>query len=63
MLLCLLFFVSNVAFTLVGQYMGAVFYGYGFAGSLMLSSLVGLAMLDRQFQQLTYQTFMLQRQG
>lgn len=61
--LCLLFLLSNIVFTLATQYLGAIFYGYGFALSLMLSSLVGLYLLDREFQQLTYQTFMLQRSG
>jgi len=63
LILCLVFLVSNVLLTLVTQYLGAIFYGYGFALSLMLSSLIGLVVLDREFQQLTYQTFMLQRQG
>lgn len=59
--LSLFFFLSNVALTLISQYLGANFYGYGFALSLMLSSLFGLALLDREFRSLTYQTFMLQR--
>ncbi|GAB3682865.1 exopolysaccharide Pel transporter PelG [Salinisphaera aquimarina] len=63
LVLCLFFFVANVLLTLLSQYLGAIFYGYGFALSLMLSSLAGLAVLDREFQSLTYQTFMLQRQG
>ena len=63
LVLCVLFFVSNVLLTLLSMYLGAIFYGYGFAVSLMISSLAGLAMLDREFQNLTYQTFMLQRQS
>lgn len=59
--LCLFFFLSNVALTLISQYLGANFYGYGFALSLTLSSLLGLALLDRTFQSLIYKTFMLQR--
>ncbi len=61
LLLCLLFCVANVLLTALSQYLGAAFHGYGLAVSLMVSSLTGLALLDRVFQQLTYETFMLQR--
>lgn len=63
LVICVFFCVSNVVLTLVSQYLGAVFYGYGLALSVALSSLIGLVVLNRAFQQLTYQTFMLQRQG
>lgn len=58
--LCLLFVTTNFFLTLFSQYLGAAFYGYGYALSLLICSLVGLVLLDREFQQLTYKTFMLQ---
>lgn len=58
--LCLLFVVSNFLFTLISQKLGAVFYGYGYALSLTLVSLIGIVVLDREFSKLTYKTFMLQ---
>ncbi len=58
--LCLLFFTSNVVFTLVSIHLGASFYGYGFAGAALVSSLTGLGLLSRKFQRLEYETFMLQ---
>lgn len=58
--LCLLFVVSNFLFTLISQRLGAVFYGYGYALSLTLVTLIGIAVLDREFSRLTYKTFMLQ---
>lgn len=41
--------------------MGPVFYGYGFAITMLVTTLIGLITLDRQFSSLEYQTFMLQR--
>ncbi len=35
--------------------------GYGFAGAVVLTSTVGLAILLRKLEQLEYETFMLQR--
>lgn len=58
--LCLLFVLSNLMLTLLSQLLGPVFYGYGYALSLLFTTLVGLAVLDHEFEQLTYQTFMLQ---
>lgn len=58
--LCLLFAASNLGLTLLSQHLGAVFYGYGYALSLILVSMVGLVLLNREFARLTYQTFMLQ---
>ena len=58
--LCLLFFIANVLLTLLSQMLGPVFYGYGYALSLLFTSLVGLAVLNHEFEQLTFQTFMLQ---
>lgn len=58
--LCLLFAASNLGLTLLSQHLGAVFYSYGYTLSLILVSMVGLVLLDREFARLTYQTFMLQ---
>ena len=58
--LCLLFLLANLMLTLMSQLLGPVFYGYGYALSLLFVSLVGLAVLDHEFEQLTFQTFMLQ---
>ena len=43
--LCLLFALSNILFTLLSQVMGPIFYGYGFAGAVVLSTLVGMYIL------------------
>ncbi|GHE21269.1 exopolysaccharide Pel transporter PelG [Halomonas urumqiensis] len=58
--LCLLFVTANFALTLISQQLGPAFYGYGYALSLLGAALAGLALLDHEFQRLTYQTFMLQ---
>ena len=58
--LCTLFFVSNIVLTLITIEMGASFYGYGFAGATLISALTGLWLLSRKFDQLEYETFMLQ---
>jgi uncharacterized membrane protein len=57
--LCLLFALSNIVFTLLSQYMGPIYYGYGFAGAVALSTLVGMYMLSRRLNKLMYETFML----
>jgi len=57
--LCLLFALSNILFTLLSQVMGPIFYGYGFAGAVVLSTLVGMYILSRRLDKLMYETFML----
>ncbi|MDX8407587.1 MAG: exopolysaccharide Pel transporter PelG [Mariprofundaceae bacterium] len=59
--LCLLFFVSNVFLTMLTQMLGPMFYGYGFALSLLLVCAVAILVLTRKFEQLEYETFMLQK--
>lgn len=56
-----LFAASNLLLTILTQLMGPTFYGYGFAASVTLTSLVGLALLSRKLDRLEYETFMLQR--
>ena len=59
--LTLLFAVTNIGLTALTQYLGPAFYGYGFAGAVVLTSTVGLVVLSRKLEQLEYETFMLQR--
>ena len=58
--LCVLFFGTNILFTLVTIELGVSFYGYGYAGATLVSALAGLALLSRKFDRLEYETFMLQ---
>ncbi|MDO6545032.1 exopolysaccharide Pel transporter PelG [Photobacterium sanguinicancri] len=53
--------VGNYIFAHVSIELGPVFYGYGFAVTMLLTTISGLVMLDKQFNDLEYQTFMLQR--
>lgn len=57
--LCLLFAVSNIVFTLLTQYLGPTFYGYGFAFSVVLTTLTGMFVVSTRLDQLVYETFML----
>lgn len=54
-----LFVVLNLGFSLVSIAAGPFFYGYGFALSLILSIMLGLVLLNRDFDQLVYRTFMI----
>ncbi|GAB1235346.1 exopolysaccharide Pel transporter PelG [Ferrigenium sp. UT5] len=58
--LCALFLISNVALTALSIYLGASFYGYGFALSLLITVLAGMHLLSRKLDLLEYETFMLQ---
>ncbi|ALQ07431.1 exopolysaccharide Pel transporter PelG [Pseudoalteromonas fuliginea] len=55
-----LFLVINVVLTLLSIAFGPQFYGYGFALATIISSVIGLFWLSRQFEDLEYETFMLQ---
>ncbi|MBB1281671.1 MULTISPECIES: exopolysaccharide Pel transporter PelG [unclassified Pseudoalteromonas] len=55
-----LFLVINVVLTLLSIAFGPQFYGYGFALSTIITSVVGLFWLSKQFEDLEYETFMLQ---
>ena len=57
--LCLLCLTSNIGFTLLSQYLGPAFYGYGFALSVVLTTLIGMAIVSRKLKRLVYETFML----
>lgn len=58
--LSLILLVSNVVLTAMTLKLGAVWFGYGFAGAMALTTLCGLAMLSYEFDRLEYKTFMLQ---
>ncbi len=57
--LCAGFTALNLTLTLLSVSLGPVYYGYGFALAMLISVLVGLAVLDRRFERLEYETFML----
>ena len=52
--------MSNIVFTALFFKLGASFYGYGYALSVLLTLLFGLYALDRKLGRLEYETFMLQ---
>jgi len=58
--LCGLFFVGNISLTLLSQWLGPLFYGYGFALSLLLACGIAVLVISRCFERLEYETFMLQ---
>lgn len=58
--LCLLFLLSNILLTSLSLYLGAYYYGYGFALSLLITVLTGMHLLSRKLDLLEYETFMLQ---
>jgi uncharacterized membrane protein len=58
--LCAFFCISNIVFTALSFQLGASFYGYGYALSVLLTLLLGLFALDRKLSRLEYETFMLQ---
>jgi uncharacterized membrane protein len=60
LILTLLFLGLNALFTGITLDLGPEFFGYGYAGSLLVVTVVGLIMLDRVFERLEYETFMLQ---
>ena len=52
--------ITNFGFTQLSIYLGPTFYGYGFALAMLVTTVLGLIQLNRQFNSLEYQTFMLQ---
>lgn len=58
--LCLLFLTANIALTSISLHLGASYYGYGFALSLLITVLAGMHLLSRKLDLLEYETFMLQ---
>ncbi len=56
--LCVFFAASNLTLSLVSLRLGPCFYGFGFALSAALTSLVALSALSRRLDRLEYETFM-----
>ncbi|MDR3392773.1 MAG: exopolysaccharide Pel transporter PelG [Sulfuriferula sp.] len=56
-----LFAGLNLIFSLLSIHLGANWYGYGFAVSLLITVVIGLYWLDRKLSILEYETFMLQK--
>lgn len=54
------FFVLNTGITILTQWLGPAFFGYGFAGATVITSFTGLVLLARKVDRLEYETFMLQ---
>ncbi len=59
--LTVLFLVLNAIGTAISLRLGPEFYGYGYAGALLITCVVGALLLDHEFEKLEYRTFMLQR--
>lgn len=59
--LCVIFAVLNGGLTLLSQYLGPSFFGYGFTLSLLVCVLLALHRLSRALENLEYDTFMLSR--
>ena len=55
-----LFVVLNGVFTGLTLHLGPKFYGYGLAGALLICIMLGFRYLDKVFDELEYNTFMLQ---
>ncbi|MDX5405675.1 MAG: exopolysaccharide Pel transporter PelG [Chromatiaceae bacterium] len=53
--------LANLGLSMLSIELGLAFYGYGFATAMLITTLLGLVMLNRQFNRLEYETFMLQR--
>jgi polysaccharide biosynthesis protein PelG len=58
LLVNVVFFSLNVIFTLISFKLGAFYYGYGFAAALFVSNLVTMLLLNFDFKDLEYETFM-----
>jgi uncharacterized membrane protein len=59
-IVCSVFLVSNVFLTGLSQWLGAAFYGYGFALSLLVTVVVAMRLMESKLYTLEYETFMLQ---
>ncbi len=59
--MCLLLTLANALLTLLSLWLGATFYGYGFALALLLATAAGIAALSAKLNRLEYLTFMMQR--
>ncbi len=55
------FFVLNTIFTIITIKLGAFYYGYGFTLSLLVMIVIAMHLLEKDFDSLEYQTFMMQK--
>ena len=55
------FLILNVVLSLLSQWLGPAFFGYGFTCASAATSFTGLILLSRKIGRLEYETFMLQR--
>ncbi|MGN1280636.1 MAG: exopolysaccharide Pel transporter PelG [Succinivibrio sp.] len=61
LILTALMVVTNLVFSYITVDLGPIYYGYGFTMSMLICTVIGLIQVDRQFSDLEYQTFMLQK--
>jgi uncharacterized membrane protein len=54
------FAVLNIVFTWISIQMGPQYYGYGFAGAVLVTVMVSFVWLTQKIEKLEYETFMLQ---
>ncbi|MBK7006868.1 MAG: exopolysaccharide Pel transporter PelG [Burkholderiales bacterium] len=52
--------LTNAAFSAASIYLGAAWFGYGFALAMLVTVLVGIWILNRRLEALEFETFMLQ---
>lgn len=55
------FAILNAALTQLSMHFGVYFFGYGFAMSLLITVTLGMLLLNHDFKELEYETFMLQQ--
>lgn len=53
--------LTNLIFSYITVDLGPIYFGYGFSLSMLVCTVLGLILVDRQFSDLEYQTFMLQK--
>ncbi|BEV71941.1 MULTISPECIES: exopolysaccharide Pel transporter PelG [unclassified Paludibacterium] len=54
------FLLLNMLLTGITLQLNPAWYGYGFAGAMLIAVVIGLAALDRKLERLEYETYMLQ---
>lgn len=59
LMITMLFAISNGIFTSISLHMPPRYYGYGVCASLLLTIIVALFLLDKDFKNLEYTTFMM----
>ena len=52
--------VTNAGFSALSMYLGAAWFGYGFALAMLVTVLLGVWILNRRLESLEFETFMLQ---